>query len=62
MIDYISEWDTNEDVLKAMLIEYGPVVTSVNSKSSPTFISYQGGIFDDPESCCDAAYEGADCW
>merc|ERR1712037_962133 len=42
MADSISYWGTNDDELKALLVEHGPVVTSLNA--SPLG-SYSGGIF-----------------
>jgi len=51
MIDSISYWGTNDDDLKALLVEHGPVVTSLNA--SP-LSSYNGGIFSSWQ-CCDAA-------
>merc|ERR1719330_348860 len=51
MTDSISYWGTNEDELKAALVEYGPVVTGVDAS---TLSWYSGGIFDD-YLCCEAA-------
>ena len=51
MTDSISYWGTNEDELKAALVEYGPVVTGVDAS---TLSFYNGGIFDD-YLCCEAA-------
>jgi len=57
MASSISYWGTNDDELKALLVEYGPVVTSLNA--SPLG-SYSGGIFDSWQ-CCDAASTGETC-
>ena len=57
MADSISYWGTNDDELKALLVEHGPVVTSLNA--SPLG-SYSGGIFDSWQ-CCDAASTGETC-
>ena len=57
MADSISYWGTNDDELKALLVEHGPVVTSLNA--SPLG-SYSGGIFDSWD-CCDAVYTGETC-
>jgi len=57
MVDSISLWGTNEDDLKALLVEYGPVTTTVNA--SPLG-NYNGGIFSS-WSCCDAATGGESC-
>merc|ERR1712002_31407 len=57
MADSISYWGTNEDDLKALLVEYGPVTTTINA--SPLG-NYNGGIFSS-SSCCDAAYGGESC-
>merc|ERR1711935_659147 len=51
MTDSISYWGSNEDDLKAALVEYGPVVTGVDAS---TLSYYNGGIFDD-YLCCEAA-------
>jgi len=51
MTDSISYWGTNEDELKAALVEYGPVVTGVDAS---TLSWYSGGIFDD-YLCCEAS-------
>jgi len=51
MTDSISYWGTNEDELKAALVEYGPVVTGVDAS---TLSFYNGGIFDD-YLCCEAS-------
>ena len=57
MADAISHWGTNEDDLKALLVEYGPVVTTINA--SPLG-NYNGGIFSS-WTCCDAASGGESC-
>ena len=57
MADAISYWGTNEDDLKALLVEYGPVVTTINA--SPLG-NYNGGIFSS-WTCCDAASGGENC-
>jgi len=47
----ISYWGTNEDDLKALLVEHGPVVTGMDA----SWLSYyNGGIFDS-FMCCNAA-------
>ena len=67
MKDYISDYDTNEDILKAMLVEHGPVVTSVDAtdwqflvEANSTHV-YDTNTSQDPY-CCDAASEKMDCW
>jgi len=47
----ISYWGTNEDDLKAMLVEHGPVVTGMDASH---LSSYHGGIFHHWR-CCNAA-------
>merc|ERR1712156_914862 len=51
----ISYWGTNEDDLKALLVEHGPVVTGMDA-SLLSF--YNGGIFDD-YLCCNAAFDSS---
>merc|ERR1711971_1276352 len=51
----ISYWGSNEDDLKALLVEHGPVVTGMDA-SLLSF--YNGGIFDD-YLCCNAASDSS---
>ena len=62
--DYISSFETNEDDLKAMLVEHGPVVTSIDADGwrdvKVEGQSDRSEIFEDPD-CCDAKEEGPTC-
>jgi len=51
MTDSISYWGSNEEELKALLVEHGPVVTGVDASG---LSYYNGGIYDD-YMCCEAA-------
>jgi len=55
--DQISYWGTDEDDLKALLVEHGPVVTGMDA----SYLSmYHGGVFDS-WMCCDGATDGESC-
>ncbi len=57
MTSAINYWESNDEELKALLIEYGPVVTTLDANHLG---SYSGGILD-THACCDASNHGSHC-
>jgi len=55
--DQIAIWGSNEDDLKMLLVEYGPVVTALDASY---LSSYSGGVFHSM-MCCNAATWGSIC-
>ncbi len=57
MTGAINKWITNENDLKALLVEHGPVVTAFDANG---LNGYGGGVLDSPD-CCNAATLGILC-
>ena len=53
----ISQWNSNENDLKNMLVEHGPVVTTIDASALG---SYRGGVLDSNQ-CCNANTGGSGC-
>ena len=57
MTSAINYWGTDDNDLKALLVEHGPVVTTLDASQLG---SYAGGILDS-FYCCDASNGGTSC-
>ena len=58
VIDYISKMPSNEYELMKLLVNYGPVATSIDATG---YYSYESGVFDDNEKCCNTVTDGPNC-